>query len=78
MMIGFSGNRNPTPEPIAVIALPIKLRMKNASMAFVNIVTALVMVPPAPDTEARMGTLTFVVPSLMEFGMLKFDKPAMQ
>jgi hypothetical protein len=68
MRIEFFGRKKLTPEPIAVTALPMRLRMNMANMALVNIVTALVMVPPAPETEAKMGTLTFVVPSLMEFG----------
>ena len=73
--MAFPGKRNPIPEPIAVIALPIRLRIKKASMALVNIVMALLRVPPAPDTAAKAGTLTLVVPSLIELGILKFAAP---
>jgi hypothetical protein len=56
------------------MALPIRLRRKKARIALVKIVTALVTVPPAPDTEAKIGTLMFVVPSLIEFGILKLER----
>jgi hypothetical protein len=56
------------------MALPIRLRRKKVRIALVKIVTALVMVPPAPDTEAKIGTLMFVVPSLIEFGILKLER----
>lgn len=49
--------------------------MKKARIALVKIVTALVMVPPVPDTEAKIGTLIFVVPSVIEFGILKLERP---
>jgi hypothetical protein len=49
--------------------------MKKARIALVKIVTALVMVPPVPDIEAKTGTLMFVVPSLIEFGILKLERP---
>jgi hypothetical protein len=75
MTIEFSRRRKLILEPIAVIALPIRLRINMANTALVNIVTALLTAPPDPDTVAKTGTLTLVVQSLMESGMLKLERP---
>lgn len=73
----FWSSMIPAREPSVLTPLPTRLMMKKAKTALVNTVVAVPTTPPAPETEDKIGALTFVVAILMELGILRLDRPIM-